>query len=89
MESKVTLEQVEELAAQLPLQEQLRMVAHISQQLSERIASEVAEKREQQDYARRVEAFLKVSDEMAAETVGAVDSAEDIRQIREERAARL
>jgi hypothetical protein len=36
-----------------------------------------------------VEAFLKMCDEMAAETIGEVDSAEDIRQIREERTARL
>ncbi len=44
-----TLEQVEQLAAQLPAQEQLRMVAHLSQQLSERVVSEKVEEYEPQD----------------------------------------
>jgi hypothetical protein len=89
MANKVTLEQVERLAMQLSPQEQLRMVAHISQRLSELTVSETVEGHERQDYARRVEAFLKMSDEMAAETIGEVDSAEDIRQIRDERMSRL
>ena len=89
MSNTVTFEQVEQLTLQLPPQDQLRMIAHISQQLSQRIASEAVEKHQQQNYARQVEAFLKMSDEMAAETIGEVDSAEDIRQIREERAAGL
>ncbi|MEK7727359.1 MAG: hypothetical protein AAB354_03035 [candidate division KSB1 bacterium] len=36
-----------------------------------------------------VEAFLKMSDELAAESISAVDSAEDIRQLRDERLSRL
>ena len=38
---------------------------------------------------QRVETFLKMSDELAAEPSTAVDSAEDIRQIRDERLSRL
>jgi len=41
------------------------------------------------EYAQRVEAFLKMSDEFAAETISTVDSAEDIRQFRDERLSRL
>ena len=47
------------------------------------------EERQRQVYATRLEAFLRTCEEMAAETTEAVDSAEDIRQIREERTARL
>ncbi len=65
------------------------MVAYISQQLSKRIVSETVEEHERQEYAQRVEAFLRMSDEMAAETIGEVDLTEDIRQIREERTERL
>jgi hypothetical protein len=89
MANNVTSEQIEQLAVQLLPQEQLRMIAHISQRLSQRMVSEADEAHERQEYARRVEAFLRMSDEMAAETIGEVDSAEDIRQIREERVARL
>ena len=124
MSNQVTIEQVEQLAMQLPSPEQLKLVARISEQLSglalkippsgieqvqrEREAmadallaeldaiaesiigeSETVEEHERQEYAQRVEAFLRMSDEMAAETIGEVDLTEDIRQIREERTARL
>lgn len=61
----------------------------MSEWLSKTRLSEAAEESWQQSYATRVEAFLQMSDEMAAETIGEVDSAEDIRQIREERTSRL
>ena len=85
----VTLEQVEQLAIQLSPFEQLKMVAHISQRLSEQALPGAVGEYKRQGYVRRVEAFLKMSDEMAAETVGDVDSVEDIRQIREERTSGL
>ncbi len=51
--------------------------------------AETADQRRRLEYAQQVEAFLKRRDELAAKTIGEVDSAEDIRQIREERTARL
>jgi hypothetical protein len=89
MANEVTLEQVEQLLVQLPASEQLKLVERISQQLNQSVVSESVAAHKRQDYARRVEAFLKMSDEMAAETIGESDSAEDIRQIREERTERL
>jgi len=87
MLDKVTLEQVERLAIQLPPHEQLKLVVSIGERLSEFTMPE--EERQRQVYATRLEAFLRTCEEMAAETTEAVDSAEDIRQIREERTARL
>ncbi|MFQ6041684.1 MAG: hypothetical protein ACE5PV_12575 [Candidatus Poribacteria bacterium] len=89
MVNKVTLEQAEQLVAQLTPQEQIKLIACISEWLSKMILSKAAEDSWRQDYATRIEAFLKMSDEMAAETIGEVDSAEDIRQLREERTSRL
>lgn len=89
MVNKITLEQAEQLAVQLTPQEQIKLIAGISECLSKMRLLEVAEDKWRQDYATRIEAFLKVSDEMAAESIGEVDSAKDIRQIREERTSRL
>jgi len=90
MTNTLTVDQVEQLAVQLPLQEQMRILARLTQQLSDRLSLEMdGEKRERKEYAQRVEAFLKMSDEFAAETISAVDSAEDIRQLRDERLSRL
>jgi len=89
MVNKVTLEQAEQLVAQLTPQEQIKLIACISEWLSKLRLSEALEDSGRRNYATRIEAFLKMSDEMAAETIGEVDSAKDIRQIREERTSRL
>ncbi len=89
MINKVTLDQAEQMVAQLPPEEQLKLVARIGERLSESILLQTDDERRRRQYAARVEAFLKMSEEMAAETVGEVDSAEDVRRIREERASRL
>ncbi len=91
MKSPVTFEEVETLAEQLPPQEQLKLVARISDRLSKQPATQpqTTEENQRHDYAARVEAFLKMMDENAAECSGEVDSAADIRQIREERISRL
>lgn len=89
MFDEITLEQVEQLALKLPLSEQLKLVAHIGERLSALMRPETEEEHLRREYAAQVEAFLKMSDEMAAEAIGVVDSAEDIRQIREERMSRL
>jgi hypothetical protein len=90
MTNTMTVDQIEQLTVQLPLQEQMRIVARITQRLSELLLSETdGEARNRKEYAQQVEAFLKMCDESAAETISAVDSAEDIRQLREERMSRL
>lgn len=89
MDNKITLEQAEQLVAQLTLQEQIKLIAHMSEWLSKMSLSEKSEEIWRQSYATQVGAFLKMSEEMAAETIREVDSTEDIRQIREERTLRL
>ncbi len=89
MPTNITLEEAEHLVAQMPPQEQLKLVARIGERLSGAMVGQTDEERQRREYAARVEAFLKMSEEMAAETLSAVDSAEDIRQLREERTSRL
>jgi hypothetical protein len=88
--NNITVDQIEQLAVQLPLQEQMRIVARTTQRLSEPLLLETkGEEQNRKEYAQRVEAFLKMCDESAAETISAVDSVEDIRQLRDERMLRL
>ncbi|HEX3034369.1 MAG TPA: hypothetical protein VHT73_04435 [Thermodesulfobacteriota bacterium] len=89
MTNKITLNEVERLVAQLPVQEQLELMARISERLSVVMSRQSEDERWHREYTSRVEAFLRMSEEMAAETIGEVDSAEDIRQIREERTSKL
>ncbi len=91
MRNTVTYEEVETLAEQLPPREQLKLVAKISDRLSKQTATQpqTTEEGQRQDHAARVETFLQMIDEKAAECSGEMDSAVDIRQIREERASRL
>ncbi len=91
MRSAVTYEEVETLAEQLPPREQLKLIARISGQLSKQTANppETTEEVHDKDHAARVEAFLQMIEGNAAECRGEVDSAADIRQIREEGASRL
>lgn len=91
MSNSVTLEQVEQLVMQLPPTEQLKLIAHISDQLSRsemRMLSSNAElaRREREAMA---DALLQELDAIAESIEGEFDSAEDIRQIREERTNRL
>lgn len=86
MTNTITVEQIDELAIQLPLREQVRILARLAQRLSEDLTSELdRETREREAHARRVQAFLQMSDEFAADSIGAVDAAADIRQLRNER----
>lgn len=91
MANNVTLEQIEQLAVQLPPPEQLKLVARISDRLSQLLpaAQETDMERQRRDYAARVKAFLAACDEVAEQIEGEFDSAEDLRQIREERMERL
>ena len=73
MSNGITLEQVEQLAMRLTPGEQLELVARIGERLSALMRPETEVERLDREYAGQVEAFLKMSDEMAAETIGEVD----------------
>ncbi|MCI0525789.1 MAG: hypothetical protein L0Y75_11045 [Acidobacteria bacterium] len=87
MAETVTLEQVATLASQLPLQEQLKLLAQISGWLSARnpLFRESDETLIRHEREARAEAVLALCDAAAARFVGESDAAEDIRQMREER----
>jgi predicted Zn-dependent peptidase len=89
MSNRVTVEQVEQLALQLPTSEQLKLVARISTQLSNLMAMITPSGIEQQEREAMADALLAELDAIAESIEGNFDSAEDIRQIREERANRL
>ena len=88
MSNRMTFEQVEQLAVQLPPPEQLKLVAHISEQLSG-FMPVIPLKRAQREREAMADALLAELDAIADSIEGAFDSAEDIRQIREERTNRL
>ncbi len=87
MTETVTLEQVATLASQLPPQEQLKLLARISEWLSSlnlliRESDDTIARRER---VARAEAVLALCDAAAAQFVAESDAVEDIRQMREER----
>ena len=88
MTSTVSLEQLEELATQLPLTERLQLVAHLCQQLSSALTAEPApessEERAQQEPLARLEAWLAECDKVAELWEGEFDSAADLRRMRDE-----
>jgi len=88
MSNRMTLEQVEQFAVQLPPPEQLKLVARLSGQLSgfmHKIPSLDMEWAQPEREAM-ADALLAELDAIADCIEGAFDSAEDIRYIREERA---
>jgi hypothetical protein len=87
----VTFEQVEQLAVQLPPPEQLKLVAHLSEQLSGLLKTVQPLDMELTRQKREAiaNALLAELDTLAESIEGQFDSAEDIRQIREERTNRL
>lgn len=92
MENRATLEQVEQLAATLPPPEQLKLMAHICEQLSARsFADETVEDEKTAQRRREQEAdeILALCDAAAEMWEGEFDSAERIRQMRQERDEQL
>jgi hypothetical protein len=91
MSERVTLEQVEQLAMQLPPAEQLKLMAHISERLSrlETMVSPSDAGRMKREREATADALIQELDAIAESIEGEFDSAEDIRQIREERANQL
>jgi predicted Zn-dependent peptidase len=91
MPNSVTFEQVEQLAVQLPPPEQLRLVARISEQLSNLMATIASSgmESERQEREAMADSLLAELDAIAESIEGNFDSAKDIRQIQEERSNRL
>jgi hypothetical protein len=71
----------------LPPQEQLRLLAHISERLSTLgpLAQETDDETVQRERAARAEAILALCDAAAERFEGESDAAEDIRRIRDQR----
>jgi hypothetical protein len=88
----VPLKQIKQHVALLPPQEQLKLMAYIAQQLSTITLPAPAMKIEEHARLARlaeVDAWLAECDVVAESIEGEFDAAEDLRQIREERASRL
>lgn len=93
MANTATLAQLEATVAQLPPQDQLKLVARISARLSDALPIGFPQRtgKEQilQDREAEADALLTELDAVAESIEGEFDSAEDIRQIRAERATGL
>jgi hypothetical protein len=92
MSGRVTLKQVEQQVAQLLPQEQFKLLEYLAGQLS--AMPLVVPTKEIEEQGRRarlaeVDAWLAECDAVAESIEGQFDSAQDLRQIREERASRL
>ena len=87
MAEPMTLEQVEALAVQLAPQEQLKLLAHISERLSalSSLVREMDNETLRRERAARAEAILALCDVAAERFAGESDAAEDIRRMRDER----
>ena len=83
MSKGVTLEQVEQLAAQLPPQEQLKLVSRLSERLTEAIFLPVTVSKKER--AREAIAILRECDRAAAAFARKTNSVETIRRMRDER----
>jgi hypothetical protein len=88
MENQVTLEQVEQLAAQLPPPERLKLVMHVCQQLIPEAATPTLiteeERRAQLERLAKIDVWLADVEQVAELWEGEFDSAADLRRIRDE-----
>ena len=94
MPESVTLEQVETLVVQLPPQDQLRLLAHISERLSSTLptAPEAKSSHTETVHDDRLHLAKMLCDEVddvIDDTHGEFDAAEDIQRIREERVSHV
>ncbi len=89
--SEKLFQQVEQQVVQLPLQAQLKLVVSIAERLSAMPFTTPTAKIEEQRQTRlaEVDAWLAECDAIAESIEGEFDAAEDLRQIREERASQL
>lgn len=89
MSISLTLEQLEQQVTQLPPQQQLLLLARISEKLSAFTlhlapAKENEEKRMQQERLAKLDAWLAECDRVAELWEGTFDSAADLRRLRDE-----
>ena len=93
MTEPVTLEQVEALAVQLTPQEQLKLVAHVSERLSDALSvAPVEENREASEQAKCLQLareLLAEVEDIEDDSQGEHDAAETIRRMRDERIAQI
>ena len=88
MSNKMTLEQLEQQVAQLPPHEQLKLVAHISEQLINLALVATTQENNKEGAKSRlakVDAWLAECDKVAELWEGEFDSAADLHRIRDER----
>jgi len=88
MASSISVEQLEELAAQLPPTERLKLVVHICQQLSAALPvgapAASSEERAGQERLAKLDAWLAECDKVAELWEGEFDAVADLRRIRDE-----
>lgn len=88
MSSTMTLEQLEQQVVQLLPHEQLKLVAHIAEQLSALAfvvsTQENTEERARQERLAKVDTWLAECDKVAELWEGEFDSAADLRRLRDE-----
>lgn len=90
MSTQVSFEHVEELAAKLPPVEQFKLLARLSEQLHDTMRTFFRSTTPRQlEREVMADALMTELDVIAEGIEGRFDSAEDIRQIREERVERL
>ena len=94
MPESVTLEQVETLVVQLPPQDQLRLLAHISERLSSTLPTAPEANRSHtetvhDDRLQLAKMLCDEVDDVIDDTHGEFDAAEDIQRIREERVSHV
>ena len=84
MPEQMTLEELEQQATQLSWHEQLKLIAYISEQLSDTPIYSEAEKIKQKRLDTAKELLLEV-DDIDDDSQGVFDASADIKRIREER----
>jgi len=90
MANTLTLEQVEELAVQLPLPQQLKLVSHMTGRASFHVSflpvGEESNEFPQKERLRQLESWLSECEQVAVLWEGEFDPAADLRGIRNEEA---
>jgi len=87
MSNKVVLEQVDQLAAQLSIEEQLKLLNRLSERLTETISLSV--KVSKKERLQEASEILRECDIAAAAFTQRTDSAETIRRMRDERHSQI
>ena len=90
MSSQMTLEQLEQQVAQLPVHERLKLIARVSEQLSITPLNMITEAKEKEETVRQqrekeADELLALCDAAAEMWEGQFDAVQEIRQVRQER----